>query len=115
MDDLIEGVARRLAAVPGLPGGARLAGVDVPTIKEQGVDVELVNWRGIVAGPGLSAAQRSALIATVSKAAKSPEWAKVRQQRGWDDAYLEGDAYAAFLKAENARVKDILTTIGLVK
>lgn len=96
-------------------GGTRLAGVDVPTIKEQGVDVELVNWRGIVAGPGLSAAQRSALIATVSKAAKSPEWAKVRQQRGWDDAYLEGDAYAAFLKAENARVKDILTTIGLVK
>ena len=54
-------------------------------------------------------------IATVSKAAKSPEWAKVRQQRGWDDAYLEGDAFAAFLKMENARVKDILTTLGLVK
>ena len=98
-----------------ISSGARAPGVDVPTIKEQGLDVELVNWRGIVAGPGISAAQKAALIGVVSKAAKSPEWGKVRQQRGWDDAYLEGDAYAAYLKAEQARVKDILTTIGLVK
>lgn len=93
----------------------RMAGVDVPTIKEQGLDVEVVNWRGIVAGPGVSAAQKAALVAAVTKALKSDEWAKVRQARGWDDAYLDADAFAAFLKADQARVKDVLTTIGLVK
>jgi len=94
---------------------ARMQGVDVPTIKEQGFDVEVVNWRGVVAPPGISAAQKAALVAAVNKALKSGEWTKVRQQRGWDDAYLDADAYAAFLKTDQARVKDVLTTIGLVK
>ena len=93
----------------------RMPGVDVPTLKEQGLDVEVVNWRGIVAGPAISAAQKATLAAAVNKALKSDEWAKVRQARGWDDAYLDADAFAAFLKADQARVKDVLTTIGLVK
>ena len=93
----------------------RMPGIDVPTIKDQGFDVEVVNWRGIVAGPGISAAQKAALVAAVNKAVKSGEWTKVRQARGWDDAYLDADAFAAFLKADQARVKDVLTTIGLVK
>jgi putative tricarboxylic transport membrane protein len=98
-----------------LSSGARMAGVDVPTLKEQGLDVELMNWRGIVAGPGISAAQKAALSAAVEKAVKSPEWAAVRKQRGWDDAYLNADDFAANLKREQVSVKDVLTTIGLVK
>ena len=99
----------------GISGGKRMAGVDVPTIKEQGMDVELLNWRGIVAGPGISAAQKTALSAAVTKALKSDEWNKVLKARGWDDAYLDADAYAAFLKADQARVKEVLTSVGLVK
>jgi len=95
--------------------GARMAGVDVPTIKEQGLDVELMNWRGIVAGPGISAAQKSALSAAVEKAVKSPEWAAVRKQRGWEDAYLNADAFATNLKREQVSVKEVLSSIGLVK
>ncbi|MFP5399327.1 MAG: Bug family tripartite tricarboxylate transporter substrate binding protein [Gammaproteobacteria bacterium] len=93
----------------------RMAGVDVPTLKEQGMDVEFVNWRGIVAAPGLSAAQKSALSAAVAKALKSDEWAKVLKARGWEDYYADADAFAAFLKADQARVKDVLTSVGLVK
>ena len=99
----------------GISYGKRMPGVDVPTLKEQGLDVEVVNWRGIVAPPGISAAQKAALVAAVNKALKSDEWTKVRQTRGWDDAYLDADAFASFLKADQARVKDVLTTIGLVK
>lgn len=99
----------------GIGGGKRMEGSEVPTMKEQGLDVELVNWRGIVAAPGISAAQKATLSAAVEKALKSQEWAKVRQARGWDDAYLGADAFAAFLKAEQARVRDVLTSVGLVK
>jgi len=92
-----------------------MPGVDVPTLKEQGMDVEFANWRGIVAAPGITAAQKAALSAAVEKALKSEEWAKVLKARGWDDAYLGPDAFAAFLKADQARVKDVLTSVGLVK
>ncbi len=95
--------------------GKRIDGVDVPTIKEQGLDVELVNWRGVVAGPGITAAQKAALSGAVFKAVKSPEWTKILKARGWDDAYLDADAYAAFIKADTLSVKEVLTTIGLVK
>jgi len=95
--------------------GKRMAGVDVPTLKEQGVDVEFVNWRGVVAPPGITAAQKSALAAVVTKAVKSDEWAKVLKTRGWEDYYADADAFAAFLKADDARVKEVLTSIGLVK
>ena len=99
----------------GLSSGARMAGVEVATIKEQGLDVELMNWRGLVAPPGITAAQKAALVAAVDKALKSTEWANVRKARGWDDAYMNADAFATFLKADQARVKEILTDIGLVK
>jgi putative tricarboxylic transport membrane protein len=99
----------------GMSTSKRMAGVDVPTIKEQGLDVELVNWRGIVAPPGITPAQKAALSAAITKALKSDEWAKVMKARGWDDAYLGADEFAAFLKADQVRVKDVLTQIGLVK
>lgn len=98
-----------------LSSGKRLAGVEVPTLKEQGVEVELVNWRGIVAAPNISADQRKALALAVDKAVKSPEWTKILKARGWDDAYLPAEQFAMFLKNDQARVKDVLTSIGLAK
>lgn len=98
-----------------LSSGKRMAGVDVPTLKEQGIDVEFVNWRGIVAPPGISDAQKAALAGAVSKAVKSEDWAKVLKARGWEDFHADADTFAAFLKADQARVKDVLTSVGLVK
>jgi putative tricarboxylic transport membrane protein len=99
----------------GIANGKRIAGNDVPTLKENGLDVEFANWRGIVAPPGITDAQKAALGAAVEKTLKSEEWAKILKARGWDDAYLPADQFAAFLKADQARVKDVLTSIGLVK
>jgi putative tricarboxylic transport membrane protein len=99
----------------GIANAKRMTGVDVPTLKEQGMDVEFANWRGIVAAPGITPAQKAALGTAVEKALKSDEWAKVLKARGWDDAYLGADAFTAFLKADQVRVKDVLTSVGLVK
>lgn len=93
----------------------RLAGIDVPTLKEQGTDLAILNWRSVVAPPGLNDGQRKTLLDAMDKMAKSKEWAEILKARGWDDAYLAGDAFAAFLKEENARVTDVLKSVGLVK
>ena len=98
-----------------IASGQRIAGVNVPTLKEQGLNAELVNWRGIVAGPGITPQQRAALSGAIEKTVKSPEWAKVLKMRGWENAYLPPDQFAAFMKADQARVKDILVSIGLAK
>jgi putative tricarboxylic transport membrane protein len=69
----------------------------------------------VVAPPGISPEQRKTLTETIDKMVKSPAWQEVLKQKGWDDAYLSGDEFAAFLKAENARVHEVLSSIGLVK
>ena len=40
----------------------RVPGIDIPTLKEQGVDVEMVNWRGVFGAPGITDAQKKELI-----------------------------------------------------
>jgi putative tricarboxylic transport membrane protein len=95
--------------------GKRLEGADVPTLKEQGMDVELMNWRSVVAAPGITPEQRKVLADAIEKTVKSKEWAEVLKAKGWEDYYLPGDQFAAFLKAEQVRVGDVLKSIGLVK
>jgi putative tricarboxylic transport membrane protein len=95
--------------------GKRLAGVDVPTLKEQGTDVEVVNWRAVMAGPGITADQKKTLTETIEKLVKSKEWAEILKQRGWEDFYLAGEPFTAFLKEEQSRVGDVLRSVGLVK
>lgn len=93
----------------------RLAGIDVPTLKEQGIDIAVLNWRSVVAPPGLTPEQRKTLVDTMDRMAQSKEWQEILKTRGWDDSYLSGDAFAAFLKDENARVAAVLKSVGLVK
>ena len=106
--------AGKLRAI-GITAAERRPGVDVPTFKEQGVDLVLTNWRSVVAAPGISAEQKKVLADAIDKMVKSPAWREVLKQKGWDDAYLPGDAFAEFLKKENARVTDVLKSVGLVK
>ncbi|HWP84766.1 MAG TPA: tripartite tricarboxylate transporter substrate binding protein [Terriglobia bacterium] len=93
----------------------RLPGLDVPTLVEQGVDLTLSNWRGVVAPPGISAPQRAALTELVDRMVRSPAWKTVLEKNGWIDMYQSGPAFEAFLKQENARATAVLRSIGLVK
>jgi putative tricarboxylic transport membrane protein len=88
---------------------------DAPTLKEQGINLELLNWRSVVAPPGLSAEQTKVLADAVEKMAKSKEWAEILKARGWDNAYLGGAEFAAFMKAEQERVSKVMHDVGLVK
>ena len=87
----------------------------IPSLKEQGVDVELANWRGIFGAPGITPAQRDELIKAVDKAVKSKEWKETLKKQEWEDFWLPGDEYAKFIAAENKRIGDILKDLALGK
>ncbi len=101
--------------VLGISAPERQAGIDIPTFKEQGIDVELANWRAIVAAPGLDDAQKKALLDAVDQTVKSDGWKKVLADKKWTDLYLAGDDFAALLKEETARTTEILKSVGLVQ
>jgi putative tricarboxylic transport membrane protein len=99
----------------GLSAPARIAGINVPTLKEQGVNIELGNWRGVVAPAGVSAADRKALLDAVEAMAKSASWKAELTKHGWEDAYLAGDAFAASVKSSSDQIGKVLKEVGLVK
>ena len=95
-------------------GEKRLEGVDAPTLKESNIDLVFTNWRGIVAPPGVSAADKDKVIAALTKMHGTPEWKKALETNGWSDAFITGDDFATFLKDQDSRVADVLTKLGLV-
>lgn len=103
------GTMRALA----LSAPARVPGIDVPTLKELGFDIEMMNWRGVFAPPGLAAAEVDRLVALFTAMAKSPAWAEVRRQRGWVDMFQTGPDFAAYIKADTARIAGVLKDLGL--
>jgi putative tricarboxylic transport membrane protein len=104
--------AGRLRALA-ISADTRQPGIDVPTLKEQGIDVELFNWRGVFAPPGVSGASRDAMIAMMQAMTGSPAWKAECEKRGWTSIPLFGDAYAKYLEAEVVRIEAILKDLGL--
>lgn len=91
----------------------RQPGIEAPTLREQGIDVELFNWRGVFAPPNVSADQRTAMITLIEKMAGSAAWLDEVRKRDWTPILLTGDAYAGFLHEETARIETILRDLGL--
>lgn len=96
-------------------GAQPVEGIDAPTLTEAGYDVELSNWRGVVAPPGISDEARERLTTVVDELHGSPAWQEQVERNGWTDSYLSGAEFAAFLDEEEERVRGVLQDIGLVQ
>lgn len=108
-DQIEAGRLRALAVSAEEP----VPGIDIPTFIEQGVDVNLPNWRGLVAPPGITDAQRDELVAIIEEMAATPEWAEVMERNRWRDALLTGSDFADFIQQDQARVNAIIEELGL--
>jgi putative tricarboxylic transport membrane protein len=90
----------------------RVAGINAPTLREAGVALDLANWRAVVAPPGLSDAERTALIDRVAAMAHSAPWKAALAQNGWSDLFLPGQDFRQFLLSEQARVEAVLQRLA---
>jgi putative tricarboxylic transport membrane protein len=90
-----------------------VAGVDAPTLTDEGVDLVFTNWRGIVAPPGLDDAQTQTFIDLVTQMHDSDGWQQALKDNGWTDAFVTGDDFGKFLGDESDRVANVLGELGL--
>ena len=106
---LEAGTLRALA----ISSAERLPGVDMPTLREQGVDVEFENWRSLVAPPGISPADRARIGSGDPRdgAVRRRGASRSRATAG-SIGISTGDAFARFVDAEEARVRAILKKLG---
>ena len=86
---------------------------NVPTLKEQGLAVELTNWRGVFGAPAITAAQRDALIKIVRGATESATWKKTLEKLGWSPIFLSGEEYKKFIDEDTKRIGGIIDSLGI--
>ena len=109
-DMITEGRLRPLMVV----APQRLEGVDAPTAAEAGYPkVDLVNWRGYVAPPGLDAAEQDELIKIVAEMTKTEHWQAAVARNRWQESFISGAEFGQFLTTEQQRVTKILQDLGL--
>ena len=94
--------------------GARLKGVNIPTLKEQGINVEIGNWRGVYGAPGITPEQRKVLIEMLLKTAKSKSWAEALEKNSWTPAVLTGADFEKFVDDDFAALRATMVKAGMV-
>jgi putative tricarboxylic transport membrane protein len=93
----------------------RLAGLDIPTLKEQGVDVAIGTWRGLMAQKHATDAEKKELSSAIEKMVATPTWKSTLEKQGWLDAYQSSQGFGAFLKEQQAMMKSALGELGVLK
>jgi len=92
----------------------RLKGVNIPTLKEQGVNVVIGNWRGVYGAPGITAAQRAVLTDIILKAIKSKSWTEASEKSNWTPAVLSGPAFDKFVDEDFASLRATMVKSGMI-
>ena len=110
--DQVEAGKMRVLAVSG-EEAVDVGGTRAPSVEQEGYDVVLTNWRGIVAPPGLSDAERDKVVAFVDEVRATPSWKESVERFGWTEVAKPGTEFDSFLESEEQRVKQLVSDLGL--
>ena len=86
---------------------------DVPTLIESGYDVELTNWRGVVAPPGITEREEKVLEDLIMQMTETEQWQRTLEREGWTDVALAGPEFEEFLEAETRRTEQVIDDLGI--
>jgi len=92
----------------------RLKGLNVPTLRELGINVEIGNWRGVYAPPGISMEQHKALTDMMTLVFRNKSWIEALEKNGWTPALLTGKAFADFVDQEFAMLRAVMVKSGMI-
>ena len=87
---------------------------DAPTLKEQGYDVQFVNWRGFFGPPGMSNADKKKIAKMLGDVQKTPEWETVRARNAWVNIYNPDKKFVSFLEKQTKEMTALMKKLGVI-
>ena len=99
----------------GITAPSRVADApDAPTLKEQGYDVQFVNWRGFFGPPNMSNKDKKALSTMLGKVMETPEWEAVRKRNAWVNIYNSDKDFVKFLEKQTVEMTALMKKLGVI-
>ena len=87
---------------------------DIPTCKEQGLDVEYLMLRGIFMSGGVSKDQVQYYVDLLKKVQALPEWKDYMDKGAYNTTSLEGQQYADWVAKEEQRHVQLMKAAGFL-
>lgn len=106
--EFAEHVAAGKLRVLAVAAPARLPDVEAPTLKENGLDVAVMNWRAVFGAPDTSAVDQARLLAMLQRLSRSATWKRELARNRWDNSFLPGLDFRRFLEREHKRWPEVV-------
>ncbi|OLV19886.1 Bug family tripartite tricarboxylate transporter substrate binding protein [Deinococcus marmoris] len=92
-----------------------VVGVNLPTLIAKGYNVDVSNWRGVVATGKISAAQRSDLTVMMTRMVRTDTWKKKLAENKWDAYFASGTTFDRFVRVQRTDVAQLLQDLNILK
>ena len=107
--------ARDQVRIIGITAPERVADApDAPTLKEQGFDVQFVNWRGFFGPKSMSGGDYYKIAKMLGDVQKTPEWEAVRKRNAWVNIYNPGKKFDEFLLKQTEEMTALMKKLGVI-
>ena len=107
--------ARDQVRIIGITAPDRVADApDAPTLKEQGFDVQFVNWRGFFGPKSMSGSDYYKIAKMLGDVQKTPEWEAVRKRNAWVNIYNPGKKFDEFLLKQTEEMTALMKQLGVI-
>ena len=88
---------------------------DIPTAKEQGIDIVSVNWRGLYVPKGISDGDYMRWSDALRQVGESDEWAEAMVANGLAPFNLVGPEFAGWLDGVIGEIEQLSREIGVIQ
>ena len=110
-------VAEGRLRVVGISANQRFGGAlaNIPTWKEQGVNLVYGGWRAIMAPKGLTAEQIAYWEGVLRKATDTPEWRADLEKNYWANDFVTSAQFTKDIDKDYNEIRSVLVDLGLAK
>jgi len=116
LGEVLEQVKAGEMRILGISSEERLEELpDVATWKEQGIDMVFAHWRGVMGPKDMTPEQVEYWDAAIAKMVEQQSWKDNLKNMSQYEFYMNAEEYKAFLQEQNEEIKELLTTVGLIK
>ena len=116
LSKMLPQVERKELRILAVLGEHRAPGLlaNVPTAREQGLDVVFVVWRGFYAPPDINETMYRQWVKVLRTMTASPEWKAMLEKNGLAPFFLGGKEFESFVAEQTTAYRAVSRDIGVV-